>query len=449
MAMKPGSWALALLLLSGAPPARSQESPLRWPVPPPGPPHEPVFPRLLIGPGELAGRLKAGTALPLDARGAGLFERGHLPGAVLAWSPEEEAPWKLERVRSLMNERGITGGKTVVIYGDRERAAHLFWLLRWAGCPVVQILDGGLDAWRAAGGTLKTTPSRPSPSELRSPSSGSVVVDPEWVAGAFGQAGVELLDVRDARGWDTWQTPPVFGAGHIPYSLPFDPGALLPPNGGWPDAVELRRRLGMLGPRAGDPVKPESTFVLYGESPRDPRLGLGYFLLSLAGLEARVFPGGWQEWMAAGDHPVVRVISATELASLLERENPGLDQDRRPRGLILLDLREHRDFAIGHLPGALFVPYDSTAEVLAEILEMRIEKEWPRADRTLPLVLYCYGPDCIRSREAGAHAARLGFRNVLWFRGGIREWRDTGYPLIDSAVPTARRVSPGGGAARP
>lgn len=440
---------MALLLLSGALAGGGQESPLQWPVPPPGPPREPVFPRLLIDPEELAGRLKAGNAVPLDARDAGLFEKGHLPGAASAWSPEEEALGGVERVRSLMTGRGIADDKAVVIYGGHERVARLFWILRLAGCPEVRILNGGLGAWRAAGGAMKTGPSRLSPLEFRAPSSGTVIVDSGWIAASFGQKGVELLDVRDARGWDKWQTPPIFGAGHIPYSLPFDPGALLPTDDGWPDPVELRRRLAALGPRAGDPVNLESTFVLYGEDPQDPRIGLGYMLLTLAGLEARVFPGGWQEWTAAGERPVVRTISAAELASLLKEENPGLDQDRRPRGVILLDLREHQDFVIGHLPGALFLPYYSASEVLAEILEMKLEREWPDADRALPLVLYCYGPDCLRSREAGAQAARLGFRNVLWFRGGIREWRETGYPLIDSAIPTARQVSPGSGAVRP
>ncbi len=449
MAMNPGLGILALLFLAGAAPPGGQESPLQWPVPPPGPPREAAFPRLLIDPGELADRLKTGTADLLDLRDAGRFEKGHLPGAIAAWSPEEEVPGGVERVRSLLAERGIAGDKAVVLYGDRERAARLFWLLRWAGCPEVRIFDGDLETWRAAGGALKTGPARRPPAEFRRPSSDTVIVDSQWIAGSFGQQGVELLDVRDARGWDKWQTPPIFGAGHIPYSLPFDPGALLLQGGGWPDAAELRTRLGQLGPRAGNPVKLESTFVLYGESPQDPRIGLGYLLLTLAGVETRVFPGGWQEWTAAKDHPVVRMISAAELASLLKQENPGLDQDRRPRGAILLDLREPRDFAIGHLPGALCLPYTPFAEALGEILEARIEREWPAADRALPLVLYCYGPECIRSREAGLQAARLGFRNILWFRGGIPEWRQTGYPLLDSPMPTARRASPGGGAARP
>ena len=135
-------------------------------------------------------------------------------------------------------------------------------------------------------------------------------MDATWIAETLVQAGVQLLDVRDARGWDRWETPPTFAAGHIPYSLPFDPAALLPAGGGWPDPAELRRRLATLGPRPGDPVRPDSVFVLYGADTRDPRPALGYLLLTLAGLDARVYPGGWREWRADGSRPVVRVISA-------------------------------------------------------------------------------------------------------------------------------------------
>src|SRR6185295_3566146 len=227
MAIKPGLLVLALLFLAGAASPGGQESPLQWPAPAPGPPREAAFPRLLIDPGELAGRLQAGTAVLLDLRDAGLFEKGHLPGAVVAWSPEEEVPGGVERVRSLLGERGIACDKAVAIYGgDRERVARLFWLLCWAGCPEVRIFDGDLATWRAAGGALKTGPARRPPTNFRRPASDTVIVDSRWVAGSFGKEGVELLDVRDARGSDQWQTPPIFGSGHIPYSLPFDPGAL-------------------------------------------------------------------------------------------------------------------------------------------------------------------------------------------------------------------------------
>lgn len=423
------------LVFFGMAPASGQDSPLRWPVPPTGPPHEAVLPQILIGAEDLARALAAG-AVPLDAREIGAYLRGHLPGAVPAWRLEDEIPWGIDRLQSLLSERGITAKEIVVLYGDpdRETIARLFWLLRWAGCPDVRILDGGLAAWRAAGHPLATGIHRRTPAAFRARPGEAVVVDSIWVAAAFGQAGVELLDVRDARGWDRWQTPPTFGAGHIPHSLPLDPRSLLPPGDGWPNPAELRWRLGALGPRAGDHVKLDATFLLYGDDTRDPRLGLGYLLLTLAGVEARLFPGGWREWAATGGLPIVRVISAAELARWLERENLGLTADRRPRGFVLFDLREARDFAIGHLPGATSLPYRGSAETF----EKAVKEGWPETDQTtLPVVFYCYGIDCIRSRDAGAQAARLGFRDVLWFRGGVREWRDAGLPLPEDRKVTA------------
>lgn len=300
---------------------------------------------------------------------------------------------------------------------------------------------------------LKWPVPKPAPSER------TATVDADWITATFGQPGTVLLDVRDARGWDRWETPPTFAAGHIPHALPFDPQAYLSRDGGLPEPSEIRRRLGTLGPRPNDPVSLDSTFVLYGDGEDDPRLTLGRRLLASAGLDVRVFPGGWREWTAGGARPIVRILPARDVAALLKQEDPGLAKDRPARGLILLDLREARDFAIGHLPGASSLPF----AVFAETFEKRVAEGWPEADRSrVPLVLYCYGPECIRSREAGAQAARLGFRDVVWFRGGVREWLATGYPLLDSpptAAPSApsapdapyppRGASPGRAAARP
>ena len=281
-------------------------------------------------------------------------------------------------------------------------------------------------------------PAKPAPSGHTS------TVDADWIAASFGQPGTVLLDVRDARGWDRWETPPTFAAGHIPHALPFDPRAFLSKDGSLPDSSEIRRRLGTLGPRPNDPVSLDSTFVLYGDGAGDSRLVLGQRLLATAGLGGRVFPGGWREWTAGGSRPIVRILSAADLAALLKREDPGLAGERPASGLILLDLREARDFAIGHLPGASSLPF----ALFAKTFESRVAEGWPGAGRSrLPLVLYCYGPECIRSRDAGAQAARLGFRDVVWFRGGVREWLAAGYPLLDSPLldsplPTAAPAAP-------
>jgi thiosulfate/3-mercaptopyruvate sulfurtransferase len=237
-----------------------------------------------------------------------------------------------------------------------------------------------------------------------------VVVDTEWIAAGYGQAGVELLDVRGGSDW---------AAGHIPHALPFEMDRLLPGSGPWPDLAEVRRLIGQHGPRPGDPVDPGATFVLYGEDEHDPWPSLGCLLLRAAGFDARLFPGGWRAWTAEPGRPVVRIATAGEVKSLLGKET---------EKVILLDLRGARDFSLDHLPEARSLPWERfTGE-----FEATVSQGWPGVDRaTVPLVLYCYGKDCVRSRKGSTLAARLGFRNVLWFRGGILEWREAGYPLVE------------------
>ncbi|HEX4962754.1 MAG TPA: rhodanese-like domain-containing protein [Thermoanaerobaculia bacterium] len=446
MALKTGFAMLAglALAISGAcgqtsPPS----SPLDWPPPRAFPP-EPQ-PPILMSARELAAALAKGEAIPFDVRGAAPFAAGHLPGAAAAWSAGEETSG---RIPALLAARGISPGTAVIVYGDgdREDVARFFQLLHGCGCcAAVRVLDGGLAAWRRQGGALETGPSRRAPSEEVANCRDTVTVDSGWVEGVFAKPGFEILDLRDARGWDRWETPPLFAAGHVPYSLPWDPRALLPAGDRWPGPEEVRRAIGGLGPRPGDPVEPQSTFVLYGSDASDPRLGLGYLILSLAGFDVRLFAAGWAGWTEAGARPVVRVVTASEVATLLKQENPRLDHDEPPRGLALFDLREGADFKIGHLPGAQSLPFDQAAE-----MEKRIAAGWPGANRaTLPLLFYCYGADCVRSRKAAAMAAHLGFRSLLWFRGGILAWREAGYPLFDAAVTSASPGSPAGSDARP
>jgi thiosulfate/3-mercaptopyruvate sulfurtransferase len=378
----------------------------------------------------LSGTLKRPGVVPFDVRPAGDYAAGHLPGAVSSWRSGEEGKGGVDRIRSLLAARGITGAGTVVLYGgpgDAPALGHFFWLLEAAGCRDVKVLEGGIMAWTAAGGTLKTGPSFRRKKRFKGEARDAASVSPDWVAQSFDRPDVVLLDLRDPRGWERWEAPPAWAAGHIPHALPFDVRGLLPEGGGWPDPAEVRRRAGETGPRPGNPVGTDPAFVLQGEDAGDPLPGLGYLLFRMAGLDVRVFSGGWRAWTAGPGRPVVRIATAAEVHRLLERENPGLAADRPPTGLILLDLRTSRDFQIDHLPGARGLPFHAFDKDFERI----VAEGWPGAPRSsIPLVFYCYGRDCVRSREGGTRAARLGFHNVLWFRGGIAEWAKAGLPIV-------------------
>lgn len=46
-----------------------------------------------------------------------------------------------------------------------------------------------------------------------------------------------------------------------------------------------------------------------------------------------------------------------------------------------------------------------------------------------PLVFYCQGPQCWMSYNAAVRAIALGYRNVLWYRGGLEAWSQAGLPM--------------------
>lgn len=90
--------------------------------------------------------------------------------------------------------------------------------------------------------------------------------------------------------------------------------------------------------------------------------------------------------------------------------------DRGDR-FVLIDVREESEYAREHLPGAIHLGKG--------ILERDIEERVPNT--ATPLVLYCGGG--YRSALAADNLQEMGYTNVLSMDGGIRGWRDKGYPL--------------------
>lgn len=72
----------------------------------------------------------------------------------------------------------------------------------------------------------------------------------------------------------------------------------------------------------------------------------------------------------------------------------------------------------------------------------RLLQQVTRGQADAPLVFYCGGPQCWMSYNAAARAIRLGYRNVLWYRGGLEAWQRAG----QQAVPAQQGPFQGQGA---
>src|SRR6476659_10210697 len=106
--------------------------------------------------------------------------------------------------------------------------------------------------------------------------------------------------------------------------------------------------------------------------------------------------------------------------SRVKETNADEIKHRLDRGdkFLLIDVREESEFAKEHLPGAIYLGKG--------IIERDIESRVP--DLNSEMVLYCGGG--FRSAMAADNLQKMGYTNVLSMDGGIREWREKGYPLV-------------------
>jgi len=94
-------------------------------------------------------------------------------------------------------------------------------------------------------------------------------------------------------------------------------------------------------------------------------------------------------------------------------------KDRFDRGekFQFIDVREDHEFAQDHAAGARHIGRG--------VLERDIETLIP--DKEAAMVLYCGGG--FRSALAADNLRKMGYRNVISMDGGIRAWREAGYPV--------------------
>ncbi len=84
---------------------------------------------------------------------------------------------------------------------------------------------------------------------------------------------------------------------------------------------------------------------------------------------------------------------------------------------VVIDVREADEYRKEHAAGAIHISKG--------VLEREIEKAVP--DPAAPVVVYCGGGS--RSSLAADALLRMGYSNVSSMRGGLKRWRELGFPV--------------------
>jgi rhodanese-related sulfurtransferase len=85
--------------------------------------------------------------------------------------------------------------------------------------------------------------------------------------------------------------------------------------------------------------------------------------------------------------------------------------------LMLVDVREDNEWAKDHLPDAVHIGRG--------VIERDIEERVP--DLKTEMIFYCGGG--FRSAMVADNLQKMGYTNVLSMDGGVRGWREKGYPF--------------------
>ncbi len=238
------------------------------------------------------------------------YAAGHVPGAVFLHCDRDLSGAMSggngrhplpdpERLAQRLGDIGIGALTQVVVYDDAQGmiAGRLWWLLRWLGHDAVALLDGGLPAWQAAGGTLTSVvPTLLPRAFVTRPQDLSVNAD--YVLERLETPHMRLVDARGAdrfRG-ENETIDPV--AGHIPGAVNRCFKDNLLPDGRFKTAARLRAE--WLAVLAGSP--PDLVVHQCGSG---VSACLNMVAMEVAGLPgSRLYAGSWSEWCADPGRPV-------------------------------------------------------------------------------------------------------------------------------------------------
>jgi thiosulfate/3-mercaptopyruvate sulfurtransferase len=242
-----------------------------------------------------------------DDQGRERYREAHLPGAVhvdleaeLADAASPEAGRhplpSLQRLQSAARRWGVRGGDAVVVYDATGglAAARAWWLLRWGGLTDVRILDGGLDAWRRAGGPVEAGDVVPEPGDVTLPGGGMPVLTIDEAAALPASGGV-LLDARAGERYRGEVEPIDPRAGHVPGAVSAPTTENLAADGTFRPAAELAARFAALGLSPGDRV---GAYCGSGVTAAHEVAAL-----AVAGIDAALWPGSWSQWSADPHRP--------------------------------------------------------------------------------------------------------------------------------------------------
>jgi thiosulfate/3-mercaptopyruvate sulfurtransferase len=167
----------------------------------------------------------------LDCRGQEVYEKGHIPGAIVLDKKSAKIFLRdgtarvftdVSKYEKMFGGAGIGNDTNILVYSDlnhrlMDDAFLTFWLLEYLGHTKVHLLDGGFDAWTKAKKKIETALSKGTPAVFKVKAKNSILATSEELfALAQGKAkDSQLVDCRTKEEFEGYDIRALRG-GHVP-----------------------------------------------------------------------------------------------------------------------------------------------------------------------------------------------------------------------------------------
>jgi thiosulfate/3-mercaptopyruvate sulfurtransferase len=208
-----------------------------------------------------------------------------------------------EKFAIWLSSVGFANNMQAVAY-DRNGANYcgrLWWMLKWAGHEAVAVLDGGLQAWTAAGGaaTNQEEPSQFQSNFTLAPERAKLV-NADAITAALGRPRQTLIDARANPRFKGEVEPLDPVAGHIPGALNRPFALNIGTDGKFKPAAQLKTEFEAL--LAG---RDAATVVHHCGSGVSAIPNL--LAMEVAGLgTTALYAGSWSDWVSDASRPVAK-----------------------------------------------------------------------------------------------------------------------------------------------
>ena len=247
----------------------------------------------------------------VDARSEKEYKKGHIPGAVSApWQPFTHMDGKPgdpgwgallpeKELAAKIGALGIDGAKPVVVYADPPgwgEDGRFVWMAVMAGIDNVRILDGGLAAWKKAGGqTTREAASPPSLEMVIDQWDESLDATTDWILSNRDQ--IKIVDSRSPSEFNGATKYGEARGGHLPGAILISFDDMFEKNGMLKSTEELTRLFQTAG------LQPEAPIVTYCTAGiRSAHMALVLRMTGFA--KARNYDTSFYEWAGMKDLPM-------------------------------------------------------------------------------------------------------------------------------------------------